>query len=267
MQNHSFPIFVSSSDSYADLWPLFFDLFSKYWPEYTGEIVLNTETLNYAHKGLNIRCTKVGKLGSFGKVFRAGLDTLSSENVLLVMIDYVFMGKVNHQKIGEYFQYFCEEKLDSLCLVYQQYPNVMQAKHPELLHVEPPAPYIMFSFQIAFWKKELLREMALPHENPWMSEWYGSQRAEKMRINLACIKNEAINPICYDLKGCLHQGKWLDQAVKFLKSIGYEVDFDARGYYKGGYNSLNYKIKAKWMILSTGMKGSYFDLMKRSAVH
>lgn len=262
-----FSIFISSSDSYADIWDLFFDLFKKYWPEYQDEIVLNTEVLDYTHSDLNIRCTKVGKLGSFGKVLRAGLDSVKTDHVFLIMVDYIFMGKVNHHKVEEYYQFFCKDNLDSLCLEYQGYPNVKSTSHAELLYVLPPAPHIMFSYQIAFWKKSILREMALPHENPWMSEWYGSQRAEKMKIKLACPKNEIQWPILYDLRGCLHQGKWLDNAITFLQTINYTIDFNKRGYYGGGYNTIKYRFKAKYLIWSTGIKGSYFDLYKRKSLY
>lgn len=30
------PIFISSADSYSDLWPVFFKLFKEYWPEWGG---------------------------------------------------------------------------------------------------------------------------------------------------------------------------------------------------------------------------------------
>jgi hypothetical protein len=260
---NQFSIFISSADSYSDLWPVFFDLFKEYWPEYKGEIVLNTETLSYSHLDLNIRCTKVGKLNSFGKVFRAGLDKVDSENVLLIMIDYLFMGKVNHRKVEEYYQYFYENNLDSLCLEYQGYPNVTPTIHPDLVNVIPPAPNIMFSYQIAFWTKVMLREMALPHENPWMSEWYGSQRAGIMKIKLVCPRNGIQNPISYDLAGCLHQGKWLNTAIEFLNLIDYKINFDKRGYYRGEYNTFNFKARLKLKIWSTGLKGSYLDLLIR----
>lgn len=259
----NYTVFVSSSDNYADIWKVFFDLFKKYWPDFEGDIVLNTEVLDYHHEGLSIKCTKVGKLGSFGKVFRAGLNTIQSDNVLLMMIDYIFMGDVNHIKIEDYFQFFVKDDLDSLCLEYQGYPNILPTEHSEIVYVLPPAPHIMFSYQIAFWKKKVLFEMALPHENPWMSEWFGSQRAEKMKIKLACPKQEIKWPILYDLRGCLHQGKWLDNAMKFLDSINYKVDFDKRGYYQDGYSTLKYRFKAKYMIWSTGLQGSYWDLVNR----
>lgn len=263
----NYTVFVSSSDNYADIWGLFFDLFKKYWPEFDGEIVLNTEVLDYHHEGLKIKCTKVGKLGSFGKVFRAGLATIENENVLLIMIDYIFMGKVNHRQIEEYYNFFEKDNLDSLCLEYQKYPNVMPTTHSELVYVVPPAPHIMFSYQIAFWKKAVLVEMALPHENPWMSEWYGSQRAEKMKIKLVCPKTNIEWCIYYDMCGCLHQGKWMQNAVDFLNSIDYKIDFNRRGLYEGLYKTLKFRVKLKYMIWSTGFKGSYFDLYKRKPIH
>ena len=173
------------------------------------------------------------------------------------------MGKVNHLKIEEYFQFFTQNKLDSLCLVKQNYPNTVASTHPELLYVLPPAPHIMFSYQIAFWKKSVLKEMALPHENPWMSEWYGSQRAEIIKIKLACPITRELSPIHYDLAGCLHQGKWLENAVEFLNEINYSVDFKKRDLYDDVYNKRSFRFKIKKMIIIAGLKGSYFDLLKR----
>ena len=70
----SFSIFVSSSDNYSDIWDVFFDMFKKMWPEYNGQIYLQTQEKEYQHEGLNIICTKVGKLKGFGETLRAGLD-------------------------------------------------------------------------------------------------------------------------------------------------------------------------------------------------
>ncbi|WP_167607484.1 hypothetical protein [Maribellus sediminis] len=261
MKNYS--VFISSSDAYSDIWPLFFDLFQMNWHDFNGVIYLNTEEKEYSHPGLNIVCTRVGKLGSFGKTFRAGLDKVPTDHVLLIMIDYIFMDKVRPYKLEEYYNYFVSENLDTLCLVHQNYPNQIPSVHPELNNVIPPAPYVMFSYQVAFWKKIILREMALPHENPWMSEWYGSKRAEKMKIRLACLKQDLERPIQYDLKGCLHQGKWLDNAVDFIRAKELKVNFDKRGCYVDGYNSLIFRVKLKLTIWSTGLRGSYWDLWKR----
>ncbi len=263
----NFTIFVSSSDAYSDLWPIFFDLFKKYWPEYKGKIFLNTEDKIYTHPDFNIISTQVGKQKSFGITFRKGLDLIPNDNVLLIMIDYIFMGKVNSTKIDEYFDFFIKKKLDTLCLAHQGYPNTLQTNNKELVMVHAPAPYIMFSYQIAFWRKTMLYEMALPHENPWTSEWFGTKRAEKMKIKLASISDQKYNPIPYNLAGCLHKGKWLDDAIDHLKSIDYSVNFTIRGYYHEPERTFNNRAKIKWMLVKDGLKGSYWDLWNRKKLN
>ena len=261
------PIFISSADSYSDLWPIFFDMFKKYWPEYNGIIYLNTEEKTYTTNGLNIICTQVGQNKFFGTTFRKGLDMIKSKNVLLMMIDYMFMGRVNDRKILEYYDFFVNEYLDSLCLTNQHYPNTKKTGHNELVMVLPPAPYVMFSYQIAFWKKSMLYQMALPQEDPWTSEWYGTLRAEKMHIKLASIADEKYNPIPYHLAGCLHKGKWLTEAIEHLKSINYNVDFDKRGYYHELPTSIKRRLIVKWKIVKVGLLGSYYDLSKRRKLY
>ncbi|MBW8332449.1 MAG: hypothetical protein K0M40_10550 [Prolixibacteraceae bacterium] len=261
------PIFLSSADSYSDIWDLFFLLFKKNWPEYDGTIYLNTQEKTIQVEGLNIVCTRVGQLGSFGKTFRAGLDQVKSESIILMMIDYFFVGKVVDKKIKEHFEFFQRENLDSLCLTFQPYPNTIQTTNKELIRVLPPAPNVMFSYQIAFWKKKMLREMALPHENPWTSEWFGSRRAEKMNIKLASIASNNNNPIPYNPAGCLHKGKWLHDAVDHLNTFNYNIDFEERGYFREQPRTIMYRLKTKWMIVKDGLKGSYWDLWKKRPVN
>lgn len=260
---NKFSIFVSSADSYSDLWPIFFDLFNKYWPEYKGEIYLNTENKLYSHPDLKIICTQVGKQNSFGITFRKGLDTIPTDNVLLIMIDYIFMGEVSSHKIDEYLDFFIKEDLDTLCLTFQGYPNRRLTDHKELVMVYAPAPYIMFSYQIALWKKSMLYQMALPHENPWSSEWFGTKRAEKMDINMASISDVKYNPIPYNLAGCLHKGKWLNDAIAHLNSINYSVNYTIRGFFREPKRTIKNRIKIKWMLVKDGLNGSYWDLWNR----
>lgn len=264
---NKFSIFVSSADSYSDIWPVFFDLFKKYWPEYKGEIYLNTEGKIYSHPGLNIICTQVGIQKTFGITLRKGLGKIPTDNVLLVMIDYIFMGKVSSAKIDEYFNFFIKKDLDTLCLTKQGYPNIKQTDDLELVMVNAPAPFVMFSYQIAFWKKSMLYHMALPHENPWTSEWFGTKRAEKMKIKMAAISDEKYNPIPYNLAGCLHKGKWLDDAIEHLNIINYNVDFNIRGNFQEPERTLKNRIKIKWMFVKDGLKGSYYDLWFRKPLH
>ena len=245
------PIFISSSDSYSDLWPIFFDLFKLHWPEFKGVIYLSTEEKEFQSEGLNIVCTQVGKLGHFGKVFRAGLDKVDSDMVLLIMIDYIFMGKVDDTAMKKYFDDFLSSNWDALVI-----GEFVDSHFDETIHY---VPYNFFSYQIAFWRKKNLYQMALPYENPWSSEVYGTRRAQKMKLKINSLnKKNANSPIPYDGRGCLHQGQWLDEAVEYLHRINYCVDFEKRGYYCEQSSLFREKLRIKWILIRDGLKGGDF---------
>lgn len=267
MQTDNFnypPIFLSSADSYSDVWELFFMLFKKYWPEYTGTIYFNTQEKEIKVDGLNIICTKLGRLGSFGKEMRACLDRIDSEDVILMLIDFIFMDKVNDDKVREYFSFYKKHNLDTLNFKYYNSINQSETDHADLVFVSPPAPHVYFNYQIAFWKKSVLYEMVLPHENPWTSEWFGTQRAEKMNIKQVLIKESVGSPIKYHEAGCLARGKWHPVAVSFLNKEKITVDFSKRGLANMNEpQTISKKYKVKKMLVMDGIKGSYWDLVKR----
>lgn len=133
----------------------------------------------------------------------------------------------------------------------------------------PPSKKILFSYQIAFWKKDIFESIILGHENPWLSEWYGDSRCEKMRVRIESLKTDVPRPIPYDLRGCLHQGRWLENAVDFLNQQKINFDFQKRGFYSENeiYKTLRFRIKFKIEMIICGLKGSYLDLFFRRPIH
>lgn len=254
-------VFVSSADSYSDIWDLFFDIFKKSWPEFEGEIVLNTQEKEYSYPGLNIKCTRVGHLKGFGRTLRAGLDQVKTDNILFFLIDFLLMGKTNTIKLEEYYTYFVDNNLDALCLISQNLPNEICDDAPEISRYLPS--FHVFNYQVAFWKKKMLKEMALPHENPWTSEWYGNKRALEAGLDIRCVNNKANNIFEYNYAGCLHRGKWMPDAVEYLTKHNYPVDFSKRGMYKNDYRSLKVRIALKLTFIWHGLKGSYWHHIQR----
>ena len=258
-----FNIFISSSDTYADIWPVFFDLFEKFWPEFDGTIYLQTEDKEYQHNNLQIVCTKVGKHKYFGETLRAGLKKIPDDSFLFLMIDYMFMGKVNHKQIVEYYSFFQHHDADSLRLIAEHRGSSRNTQNLDILECLPPSPNSFFSYQTAFWVKKKLIEMVLPHETPWSSEWWGDKRAHILPLKLYAIHKGVSKPILYDARGCLHRGKWLSNAIEFCKEINYPIDISQRGEYQNEYIKLSTRLKLSWMLKRDGIKGSYWDLIKK----
>lgn len=108
------------------------------WPEYQGKIYLNTQKKEFDFPGLNIICTKTGATKGFGNDLLSGLAIVEEENILFLMIDYIFMGKVDHEKLKEYYQHFIQSNLDSLVLCCHNWENSNPSKHHDFKRFLPP---------------------------------------------------------------------------------------------------------------------------------
>jgi hypothetical protein len=128
------------------------------------------------------------------------------------------------------------------------------------LDVAIPPSHNLFSYQIAFWKKSVLREMALPHETPWLSEWYGTARANQMSLRLAVPRENS--PIPYLPEGALHKGKWVEPMVEFLRNNQFNVDFSRRGYFVEREATLLERVHGRYKTFWPRIL-SQFDLTKR----
>lgn len=254
-------VFVCSSDAYSDIWDLFFDMFHRNWPDFDGTIYLQTQEKEYSRKDFHIVCTKVGREKSFGAALRAGLDKVPTDKILLFMIDYMLMGTVDSSKLNIIFRYFSDNDIDALYLICQKLPMIVCKDEPNISKLQPSDH--VFSYQVSFWKINMLKEMAMPHENPWTSEWYGNKRAIEAGLDIRGINDKEHNIFNYNHAGCLHRGRWLADAVDYLKNLHYYVDFSKRGCYQNEYRSFKVKLSLKLLFIWHGLRGSYWHKIKR----
>lgn len=84
-----------------------------------------------------------------------------------------------------------------------------------------------------------------------------------MKIKLGRLSHGGINPMPYDIVGCLHKSKWLDDTFLYFKSIHYSMNFNKRGYYQETPHTIKGRIKMKWMLIKVRLKGHYLNLSKR----
>lgn len=49
-----FTLMMLTCDKYSDIWPAYFGQLRKYWPQYTGEIFVNTESKRVEGTGIKI---------------------------------------------------------------------------------------------------------------------------------------------------------------------------------------------------------------------
>jgi len=239
-------LFVSSSDAYEDCWYPFFFLLKKFWPNCDLPIILNTETKSFAFEGLNITCTKTGTQQSFGKTFHAGLEQVSTDNVLLMLIDFFIMRDVNETYLRDVYDVFIQERLDALCLVEMTTIRETVPLRDNVSLVSGPGQD-RFSFQTAIWKKNSIKKYVLGHENPWLSECFGSLRYRYTKDRIAFVSKNA-EPFNYLHTGALHEAKWVKETVPELEALGISLDWKRRGFYEWKQPSLAQRIERKRKI-------------------
>jgi len=236
-------LFVSSSDAYEDCWQPFFFLLKKFWPDCDLPIILNTENKSFAFEGLNITCTKTGKQQSFGKTFHAGLEQVNTDNILLIMIDYFIMTDVSETYLRDAYKTFIQERLDSLCLVEMTTIKETVPLRDNVSLVSGPGRD-RFSFQVALWKKGSIKKYVLGHENPWLSECFGSLRYEYTKDRIGFV-SKSTEPFKYLHTGALHEGKWIKETIPELEELGISLDWKKRGFYEWKQPSLAQRIKRR----------------------
>src|SRR5665647_3629546 len=93
----SLPILVVSCDRFSDVWPVFFTLFFRYWPDCPFDIYLGSNYLRYEHP--QVTTITVGEDTSWAHGARLMLESLSSEYVLLFLEDFLLTEPVDSDKV------------------------------------------------------------------------------------------------------------------------------------------------------------------------
>ena len=118
-------IYVSSPDSYADVFSVFLEGYRKYWPDCPYEFILTTNTKEY--EGIHCICNGE-KNDSWVSRTIAALPKIKSKYILLMCDDLIISGTINNDKIEHILDYmdshninFCRlnplvigEKIDEL---------------------------------------------------------------------------------------------------------------------------------------------------------
>ncbi len=233
MSYNSLPVFVSSSDSYSFLWPAFFTLFKRYWPQFEGVIYLNTEEMEFSFPGLNIVSTKVGKQKYFGATFKKGLAKIPDKYFLLMMIDYFVECPVDVNAIEGIFNAFrCDEGVDSVTLFAQGARLKPVDACRSVCEMIPPSRFVNFSFQTAIWRKDRISKYIAGWESPWYAEYFGCYRADILKTRLWCLAPDAPMPIKYDGSGVLHGGgRWYRPALEKLDLDSIPLEMGDRAFF------------------------------------
>ncbi len=247
-----YTVFVNSTDSFSDCWEPFFKLFKTYWPNFDGEIILNTETKNFEYPGLNIKITQVAlnetkKNLPYGECLIRGLNQVSTRLILYLQEDYFINAPIKENTINEFAQYMLYNNITNIRLMECANAGPWSPTNKlNLWKVDRKAKY-RISLQAGLWDKNKLKTFIRPHETPWELERWGSIRERrKNEDSIYCVNRNIFNDkdgqiISYGRTGIV-KGKWKKDIVQDLFwRHGIEVDYRKRGFYDPIDSKVKYK--------------------------
>jgi hypothetical protein len=236
-------VLVSSCDAYADCWPPFFELFALYWADRDIPIYLNTETVAFEFKPLDIRCPRVELTGErrlawSDRLLRC-LDTIPYETVLYAQEDYFLKDHVDLDAIQGLVRLMATDGIAHIGLErgLTATPGP-PSRYPFLREIERRAEY-RISAQAGLWQTTALRSYLRRHETVWEFEWYGTRRAWRrpdlfLHVGPEYEDAHGKNMFPYDPTGVV-AGQWARDVVEDLFARHHiDVDYRRRGFHDPG---------------------------------
>lgn len=228
-------ILVNSCDSYADLWDPFFTLLHRYGSPLDCEIVLNTETKDYAFPGLNIRLSHCDSRDYGTRMLRA-LSSIRTEYVLLLLDDFFLREPVRQDRLEQILQW-----MDGDRRIAYFNTDVTRAdydwevgKYPGYRRLPRGNRYTL-NMQAAVWRTDRLQSYWREGVSPWdWEERCNVRTANDFTNKFYCALTPQDTFIEYGhVPGGwgVYHGKWYEaDVVPLFQKEKIPVDFSARGF-------------------------------------
>ena len=213
---------VISHDRFADVWPGFFSLMFRFWPDLPYPLYLVSNRLAFPDGRVTPLC--VGEDMSWSTTLARGLEQLSSRFVLLMLEDFFLSAQVDTARILRLHAAMVAQGAAYLRLMPNPKPDLLLPEQSDIGAISKGAPY-RTSLQMAFWDRRVLLGLLRDQESAWDFELKGSRRSDQLSEQfLSVCENVAPIQYCHAVR----RGKWLPDAVRHLSQAGIVLDLSMR---------------------------------------
>ena len=247
MQKYS--IIYCTCDEYIDLSDNFFHQLKKYWPEFSGDVIFNSDTKDYQNNSFNIINIKHDpKYLSWSQRLYDALKVTKTDFVLLFLDDFFLEGYVNNSEFLSCLS-FLETRKDVNGIAFTLEPGVgkkLNSPLTEFSFRKHFTPYKLTA-HIALYRKSFLMNILKRDENAWEFEINGTIRALFKKGKFVC-KNNRNFTFPYSYGQLIRRGKYdkqLKEHFERIEGLSFPVD---RPFYDENNSSECKKSKINYLI-------------------
>ena len=229
--NKTFSVIFCTCDKYEDLWDNFFLLFNKYWPDFNGEILFNSEYKSYTNPLFNnhIKSVKHNGRMQWSDRLNDALKQATSDFVLIFLDDYFLHHKVDTQRFKITLQYLQQHPtIKSLSYLREpglgkpvlDLPGFCERKHFALYKA---------TAHVALYDKVYLQHLLRSGEDAWAFEVNATFRSWFNMSKHLCAQNNEHPIFPYDFSGwslCM-KGKYYRPVKEYFEKTEH-LSFDER---------------------------------------
>jgi len=211
-------VLVVSCDKYSDLWPVFFELFFRYWPDCPYQLALGSNFKTFDDS--RVKAIPIGEDVSWADSLKKMLTRVGSQYVLLLLDDFLLRKTVRTDEIRTRFKILHNRRGVYLRLRPAPPPDKAVPACP-FGEIGFGAPY-RASLQAAIWNKETLASLLHPGESPWEMELLGSRRSDSIPGFYSVWQPLIV------YRHAIERGVWLRYAVRICRKEAINVDSTRR---------------------------------------
>lgn len=217
MQNETLTVVFCTCDNYSDLWHDFFRLFKKYWPQFNGQIILNTETKAFKYEGLNISEPLNCPLNtSWSDRLSLSLKKAASEYVLIMLDDFYLKASVDNERFLETLE-FMNSNSGIASVTYLHEPGMKkEVSGLEGFNYRKNFSVYKMTAHLTLYRKEYLMSVLKAGESAWEFEVNGTVRAWFKRGRFLC-PNNSFEIFPYDFGSLVIRGGYLKPVKEYFE--------------------------------------------------
>lgn len=218
-------VVVLSFDGYRDVWPYFFQAFTKYWGncKYDKYLINNKAQIEYE----NFKVINTGEEKNWCYRAKKGIEEVNSKYVLLLLEDYLIGSKVNNFNIIDAMNFIKDNDVRYFRITNIPHTRIKKEKNKAVYPIYENEEYGV-NLQASIWNKKYLMEILDKVEgSAWDFEMYFLKEAVNGR-------NQPRNG-CYvsiqniiDIHNGVLKGKWFPNTIKYFSKKGILINTKER---------------------------------------
>jgi hypothetical protein len=235
-QSNDCALLVLSCDPYADLWPPFFALLRRHWPDCPFQILLGAGQSSVAPSNIHVLRSSAER--DWSQCTLDYLYAMDQPYVLIMLDDFFLRRPVPTSDILQCFEFARVHAATQLRLIPRPGPTDRLPTEPNIGSCAAGSPYRL-STQAAIWDRMKLKNLLRAGESIWEFEHNANIRATQQPDGFFSVRKAVLPYEGFWGHHVIEKGKWLPHEKRIFAALDIDCDFSKRGTLPWGQTAFN----------------------------